>query len=119
MRRSTAIASAFLALLWVAAPLLGCAATEKLMTAPERECCAHMSHMCGTANAPQSRSCCKTEARPGSTMVVTTKQQSVPTLHVVVAVSVLAEPHLAGWMHQGELYQPPNEFRPETTVLRI
>ena len=119
MRRSTAIASAFLALCWVAAPLLGCAITERVMTAPERECCRYMAHMCGTANMPQSRSCCQTEVRPGSTMVVTTEQQSVPALHVVAAVSVSAEPQLAEWVKQGEFHYPPGEFLPDTTVLRI
>jgi hypothetical protein len=119
MRRSTAMVSVFLALYWVAAPILGCAVTKWGMTGQEHECCRQMAHMCGTTNTPQSLSCCKTEAQPGSTMVVTTGQQLAPTPHVVATVSAAAEPQVPEWMRQGELYQPPSEFLPNTTVLRI
>jgi hypothetical protein len=84
----TAIVIVFLVICWTAAPLLACMIPDRAMTAPEMECCKHMAKMCGSANMPQSHSCCKTEVRPGTTMVVTHNQQVRPTLQVVAALPV-------------------------------
>ena len=119
MRRSAAIAAAFLVICWTAAPLLACMIPDRAMTAPERECCKHMAQMCGSANMPQSHSCCKTEVRPVTTMVVTHNQQSGPVLQIVAALPVPTSPLCSDWFHKNTSHHPPTEYLPNTTVLRV
>ena len=119
MRRSVAMAFAFLVLYWAAAPLLACIAPERAMTVQERECCKHMAEMCGSAHMPQSHSCCKTEVRSDYTVVATRDQQPVPVLSTMALVSMPLPPlidHAAGVV---TAHHPPGEFLPEITVLRI
>lgn len=119
MRRSAAMAFAFLALFWAAAPLLACMVPQRAMTVQERECCKHMAEMCGSSHMPQSHSCCKTEVRSGYTMVATRDQQSVPFLSTISLVSLPGTPqvdHHAGVVTD---HHPPGEFLPEITILRI
>ncbi len=118
MRRCTAIAFVLLTLYWAAAPLLACAVPAKAMTAQEHPCCEHTAQMCGSTNMPQSHSCCSMEAQPSGAMVVTADWQSIPAPHVLAAVSSCAEPQLAE-LRENEHHQPPGEFLPDTTVLRI
>jgi len=113
------MAFAFLAIYWVAAPLLACMVPERAMTAQERECCKHMAEMCGSSQMRQSHSCCKTEVRSGYTMVAPRDQQPVPVLNTVAIVSMPLTPqidHTAGVVTD---HHPPGEFLPEITVLRI
>ena len=119
MRRSAAMAFAFLALYWAAAPLLACMVPERAMTVQERECCKHMAEMCGSTHMPQSHSCCKTEVRSGYTMVVTSDQQFAPSLGAVSAVTAPALPHHPDWFHDNVPHHPPAEYCPDITVLRI
>ncbi len=113
------MAFAFLALYWAAAPLLACMVPEGAMTVLERECCKHMAERCGSADMPQTHSCCNTEVRPGDTMVAARDQQSGPFLSTVALVSLRGAPrvdHHAGVVTD---HHPPGEFLPEITVLRI
>jgi hypothetical protein len=119
MRRFAAIAVVFLVICWTAAPLLACMIPDRAMTAPEMECCKHMAQMCGSANMPQSHSCCKTEVRPGTTMVVTHNQQVRPILQVVVALPVPILSPCSNRFHNNTSGHPPNEYLPKTTVLRV
>src|ERR1700691_3324519 len=119
MRRFGTMAVVFLVICWTAAPLLACMIPDRAMTAPEMECCKHMAEMCGSANMPQSHSCCKTEVRPGTTMVVTNNHQSVRVLQVVAALPVPTPPPSSDSFHQGIPHHPPSEYLPDTTVLRV
>lgn len=113
------MAFAFLAFYWTAAPLLACAIPGRAMTAQERECCKHMAEMCGSAQMPQSHTCCKTEVRSAYTLFATGNQQLVPDLNIVAIVTAPATPpieHKAGVVKD---HHPPGEFLPEITVLRI
>src|SRR5260370_39683860 len=105
-RLATAIAVALLVIFWTAAPLLACVIPDRAMTAPERECCKHMAQMCGSANMPQSHSCCKTEVRPGTTMVVTHNQQACPGLQIVAALPVPTSPPCSDWLHKNTPHHP-------------
>jgi hypothetical protein len=119
MRRCTAIMFAFLTVLWTAAPLLACVMPERAMTQQERECCRHMAQRCGSGNMARSHSCCKTEVRSGSTMVVTSKHHNVPQLHLIATVTDSTEPHFHERFLESRPHHPPGEFLPETTILRI
>jgi hypothetical protein len=119
MRRSAAMAFAFLVLYWAAVPLLACMVPDRAMTVQERECCQRMAEMCGSSKMPQSHSCCKTEVRSGHTIVATTDHQPVPVLSFVAVVSMPVTPQIDH--HAGVVtdHHPPGEFLPEITVLRI
>ena len=119
MRRFAAIVVALLVMCWTAAPLLACVIPDRAMTAQERECCKHMAKMCGSPNMPQSHSCCKTEVRPGTTMVVTNNHQSGPVLQIVAALHVPRSSQYSDWFHKNTTHHPPSEYLPDTTVLRI
>ena len=119
MRRLAAIAVVLVVICWTAAPLLACMIPDRAMTAQEHECCKHMAQMCGSANMPQSHSCCKTEVRPGTSMVATSNHQSGPVLQIVAALPVPRAPQSSDWFHKNTPHHPPSEYLPDTTVLRI
>lgn len=119
MRRAVIIAFALLALSWTAAPLLACVMSNGAMTVQERECCKKMPEMCGSAQMPQSHSCCKTDVRSGNTMMPAGTQQRVPVLNAMGTIAIPATApieHSAGVVKD---HHPPGEFLPEVTALRI
>ena len=119
MRRSAVIALALLGLYWTAAPLLACVVPDSIMTVQERECCKHMPEMCGSAQMPQSHSCCKTEAQSGNTIMPTGNQQWVPVLNSAGTVATPATPEIEHTARVVRDHHPPGEFLPEITALRI
>lgn len=119
MRRFAAMAAVSLAICWTATPLLACMIPERAMTAPEMECCKHMAQMCGSASMAKSHPCCKKEVRPGTTLAVTHNQQARPILQVVVTLPVPLSPPCSNRFHDSTSDHPPNEYPPETTVLRV
>lgn len=119
MRRFAAIIFAAIMLVWTAAPLLACLMPGHDMTVQERECCKKMADMCGSADMPQSHSCCKTEVRNNSTIVVKADQRSVPVLVAVAPVTLPPSPKTSSALYEVEHHRPPNESLPDPTILRI
>jgi hypothetical protein len=50
--------ASILALLVLSAPLVACVLPGQQMTDEERDCCQHMSEMCGSSHMADSHSCC-------------------------------------------------------------
>ena len=119
MRRALTAILAVLMLCWSASPLLACMIPGQTMTPQERDCCKHMSQMCGSAEMPQSHSCCKKDVQHDQAPVVKHEPQAAPALHVVDSVSTITCPMLSELLFQDKSYYPIPEFHPETTVLRI
>jgi hypothetical protein len=119
MRRSAAILFALVTMFGTSAPLLACLLPAHQMTAEESECCKKMADMCGSANMPQSHSCCKTTVRDNSSIVVEADPRAVPVLQAGLPVVVPMSPKASTMFLEVERHHPPSEFLPESTVLRI
>lgn len=119
MRRSAAMVFVSVMLLWATAPLLACVLPGQHMTAQERACCKRMAQMCGSANMPQSHSCCKSQPESGNTMVASPDHRPVPVLQAVAVVPIPQAPHVSEVLYEVGHHRPPSDFLPDTTVLRI
>lgn len=78
--------AALVALIILAPPLLACALPGVQMSDEEKACCRHMADECGSADMPDSHSCCKksTAAQTGSFQM---KQCDVSSLEIAAHVS--------------------------------
>jgi hypothetical protein len=127
MRRAFAMGVTFLMLGWAAAPALACLLPGRAMTAEEHACCKQMSKMCGSANMPQSHSCCQTTAVPdrlpaikSSSLDVNSKYAGLILLHALPlspAVATMAE--LGSPPEVVEIHSPPVSPPVTVSVLRI
>lgn len=119
MRRAAAIIFMLVALSWSAAPLVACIVPDRVMTAQERECCKHMADMCGSAEMPQSHTCCKIEVRSEISVVVKVDPQSPPNQHVLTLVPHVTPPQRNQTLALEKQHRPPGEFLLGTIVLRV
>lgn len=127
MRRAFAMGVTFLMLGCVSAPALACLLPERAMTAAEHACCKQMSKMCGSANMPQSHSCCQTTTVPdrlpaikSSSLDVSSKYAGLILVHalpVSQAVATMAELGSPPWVV--EIHSPPVSPPVTISVLRI
>jgi hypothetical protein len=127
MRRAFATGVTFLMLGWVSAPALACLLPERAMTAAEHACCKQMSKMCGSANMPQSHSCCQTTTVPdrlpaikSSSLDVSSKYAGLILVHALPLSRVdvaIAESGLRPWVV--EIHSPPAPPPVTVSVLRI
>lgn len=127
MRRAFATGVTFLMLVWVSAPALACLLPERAMTAAEHACCKKMPEMCGSANMPQSHSCCQTTTVPDRLPAIRSSSLDVglkyaglilvyalPLSQVDVAIAESGSPP---WVV--ELHSPPASPPATVSVLRI
>lgn len=119
MRRSVAAVFVSIMLLWVTAPLLACVLPGQRMTAQEHACCKRMAQMCGSSTMPQSHSCCKVEPASGNAMAAGIDHKPVQVLQAVAIISGPATPQVSEVLYEVGHHRPPNEFLPDSTVLRI
>jgi hypothetical protein len=119
MRRFGITALGFLIVYFAAAPLLACIVPLRAMTAQERACCKKMARMCGSAEMPQTHSCCKSEVRPLDAVVASSSQQLVGVLSSAAAAIAPVSPQKTHCFHGSMPDHPPAGYVPHTTVLRI
>jgi len=117
MRRAGSMFLVLLAMSWVALPALACLLPGPATTAAERACCQKMPQMCGSAQMPQSHSCCQT-VRPGNTSVLRAHYQSAPALQVIATWSEPSRiPRYA--IARATADRPPSDSPPGSSILRI
>jgi hypothetical protein len=78
-----------------------------------------MAQMCGSANMPQSHSCCKSQPEPGNTMVASPDHRPALVLQAVAAVQIPQAPRISDVLYEVGHHRLPSDFLPDTTVLRI
>lgn len=119
MRRCSALALALLAFYFGVAPLVACVVPQQALTAQERECCRHMQQMCGSANMPQSHSCCTVKTGTPNVAAITKSHSAGPAaanLATPLVIDGLRAPMPVQWI---ALHHTPTESLPGSTVLRI
>ncbi len=117
MRRTFAVVTVLLALLWVASPTLACLLPGPAMTAAEHACCKQMAKMCGSSRMPQSHSCCQ-KVQPGNTSILIAYYQSAPALQVIRVLSTPSSPREFE-LPETALNRPLSDSPPASSVLRI
>jgi len=127
VRRAFAIGVTFFVLGWAVAPALACLLPGRAMTADEHECCKKMAKMCGSANMPQSHSCCQTTTVPdrlpvikNSSLDVSSKYAGLILSHELPrspAVTMMAELGSPPWVV--EVHSPQLSPPVTVSVLRI
>lgn len=129
MKLATKVGVSILSLLMFAAPIMGCALPETIMTMAERECCKQMARMaqdCGKGGMSRSHSCCQTAAAPDHSPVINSSSQVFsehPTSVLVQALPPMLLSALTSafasriWMP--DVHPPPISHPVSISVLRI
>jgi hypothetical protein len=101
-------------------PSMACLVPSEQLTSEERECCKHMSDMCGRGSMPSSHSCCQTTVRPTDDATLTAARSIFPIVLAAIAVNAYSEPAPTENDAAAFIAPSPPESPPATnTVLRI